>query len=371
MSNSSKIKSLQLSIASPEQILSWSKGEVKKSETINYKTLKPDPEGLFDQKIFGPIKDYECACGKYKKVKYRGHKCEICGVDVVESIVRRERMGHIALACPVAHIWFAKESPNPSKISLLLDVPYKEIEQVIYFVNYIILDNNKSKVFKSKEVIDLNDAKTSKSNRGKLRTVLSHIMEKLPKNSFDYERTREFYECLNDNALPFSIEELFALINQHTGIRFGIGAEAIQELLRNIDLQDEKKQIEKELVRYETSNPRFRKLMRRLEVVNWFIDSNNKPEWMILTVVPVTPPDTRPIIQLEGGKFTTSDINNFYRKIIIRNERLKSIIKLNAPTIILNNEKRMLQEAVDALFDNAARSKHITSIKIIVWPLKR
>ncbi len=361
MSNSSKIKSLQLSIASPEQILSWSKGEVKKSETINYKTLKPDPEGLFDQKIFGPIKDYECACGKYKKVKYRGHKCEICGVDVVESIVRRERMGHIALACPVAHIWFAKESPNPSKISLLLDVPYKEIEQVIYFVNYIILDNNKSKVFKSKEVIDLNDAKTSKSNRGKLRTVLSHIMEKLPKNSFDYERTREFYECLKDNALPFSIEELFALINQHTGIRFGIGAEAIQELLRNIDLQDEKKQIEKELVRYETSNPRFRKLMRRLEVVNWFIDSNNKPEWMILTVVPVTPPDTRPIIQLEGGKFTTSDINNFYRKIIIRNERLKSIIKLNAPTIILNNEKRMLQEAVDALFDNAARSKHITA----------
>lgn len=358
MSNSSKIKSLQLSIASPEQILSWSHGEVKKSETINYKTLKPEPEGLFDEAIFGPVKDYECACGKYKKVKYRGKKCEKCGVEIIESIVRRERMGHIKLAAPVAHIWFAKESPNPSKISLLLDIPYKEIEQIIYFVNYIILDAGNSKVFKIKEVIDLNDQKTSKINRGKLRTVLSQIKEKLDPKSADAIRAESYYNSLKDNSLPFSIGDVFNLIHRHTGIRFGIGAEAIQELLKNIDLQNEKKRIEKELGRYETTNVRFRKLMRRLEVINWFIDSNNKPEWMILTVVPVTPPDTRPIIQLEGGKFTTSDINNFYRKIIIRNDRLRRIIELNAPIIILNNEKRMLQEAVDALFDNAARNKH-------------
>lgn len=358
MSNSSKIKSLQLSIASPEQILSWSKGEVKKSETINYKTLKPEREGLFDEVIFGPVKDYECACGKYKKVKYRGQRCEKCGVEIIESIVRRERMGHINLVTPVAHIWFAKESPNPSKISLVLDIPYKEIEQVIYFVNYIVLDPGKTKVFKVKEVIDLTDSKTSKINRGKLRTVLSQIKENLDPKSYDYSRVCEYYDRLKDTALPFSIEDVFKIIHKHAGVRFGIGAEAILELLKNIDLQTEKKNIEKELTRFESSNIRFRKLMRRLEVINWFIDSNNKPEWMILTVIPVTPPDTRPIIQLEGGKFTTSDINNFYRKIIIRNDRLRRIIELNAPSIILNNEKRMLQESVDALFDNAARNKH-------------
>ncbi len=358
MSNSSKIKSLQLSIASPEQILSWSHGEIKKSETINYKTLKPEPEGLFDEVVFGPVKDYECACGKYKKVKYRGKRCEKCGVEIIESIVRRERMGHIKLAAPVAHIWFAKESPNPSKISLLLDINSKEIEQIIYFVSYIVLDAGTSKVFKKKEVIDLTDAKASKISRGKLRTALGQIKDKIGESHPDFARASEFYDRLKDSALPFSIEDVFSLIHKHLGVRFSIGAEAILELLKQINLQDEKKKIEKELIRYDTSNARFRRLMRRLEVINWFIDSNNKPEWMILTVVPVTPPDTRPIIQLEGGKFTTSDINNFYRKIIIRNQRLARIIELNAPTIILNNEKRMLQEAVDALFDNAARNKH-------------
>ncbi len=355
------IEALKIGIASPDRVRQWSHGEVTKSETINYKTLKPEKGGLFDEVIFGPIKDYECSCGKYKKVKYRGKVCEKCGVEITESIVRRERMGHIELATPIAHSWMIKELPNPSKISLLLNISYKEVEQVVYFVNYIILSANGCKEFRDKEVIDLNNSKTSKNSRGKLRSILSEIMKKLEKGSIDMIRAQNYFARLKDSSLPFSIEEVFNFITKHTGVRFGIGAEAIYQLLKELDLNQEVKKIEDGLKKSDPHTPEFRKLTRRLETVKWFIESNNKPEWMVLTVIPVTPPDTRPIVQLDGGKFTTSDINNFYRKIIIRNERLKHLISLNAPTIILNNEKRMLQESVDALIDNASRSKPIVS----------
>uniref|UniRef100_UPI0027D905BE DNA-directed RNA polymerase subunit beta' n=1 Tax=[Mycoplasma] testudinis TaxID=33924 RepID=UPI0027D905BE len=341
----------------------WSRGEVTKPETINYKSLKPEPEGLFDEAIFGPVKDYECACGKYKKIKHRGKVCEKCNVEITESIVRRERMGHIELAAPVAHIWMVKELPCPSKISLVLDISYKEVEQVIYFVNYIVLDtgNLKDKIFKYKEVIDL-AGKGSKLARTKFRKILRAIFDKVEKDSVDYKRARNYYNRLVDSSLPFSIEEVNTFIAKHTGIRLGIGAEAILELLEKVDLNAEYKKINAELKTPEFNDPqKIKKTLRRLETIKWFKESGNSPKNMILRVIPVTPPDTRPIIQLDGARFTTSDINNFYRRIIIRNERLKKVIQLKAPSIILNNEKRMLQEVVDALFDNSSRKKPIVS----------
>ncbi|MGL4769205.1 MAG: DNA-directed RNA polymerase subunit beta' [Mycoplasmoidaceae bacterium] len=360
-----KINSIRIGIASPEKVLEWSNGEITKPETINYKSLKPEKSGLFDEAIFGPIKDFECACGKYKKVKYRGRKCETCGVDITESIVRRERLGHIALAAPVAHIWMTKELPFPSKISLLLDISYKEIEQVIYFVNYIVLDigdhkiNNK--IFKFKEVVDLTTNKNSaKSSRGKIRRILTNIKKVVVKDSLDYRRANDYYESIKNSNLPFSIDEVFKFIQRLTGVRFGIGAEAIHELLENIDIEAEYIAIKQKVREVDANNvANIKKSVRRLEVIKWIKDSNNDPKWLILKNIVVTPPDTRPIIQLEGGKFTTSDINTFYRKIIIRNERLKKVISLKAPSIILNNEKRMLQEAVDALFDNSSKKKPI------------
>lgn len=362
----SRITSIQIGLASPEKIREWSKGEVTKSETINYKSLKPEKGGLFDEAIFGPIKDYECSCGKYKKIKFRGKICEKCGVEITESIVRRERVGHIELAAPIAHIWMTKELPCPSKISLVLDISYKEVEQVVYFVNYIVLDAGNSKYpknFKEKEVIDLSSQKSSKESRSRLRRTLREIYESIdPENSIEdkikYNMARTFYNTLEQSNMPFSIEEVFNFISKYTGMRFGIGAEAILELLEKIDLDQEYQTIHDMLRNQEmTNDAKSRKLVRRLEAIKWLKDSKNKPEWMILRNIVVTPPDTRPIIQLEGGKFTTSDINSFYRKIIIRNERLKRVIQNKAPSIILNNEKRLLQESVDALFDNSSRKK--------------
>lgn len=354
-----RIKGLQISIASPEVMRQWSRGEVTRPETINYKSLKPEPNGLFDEAIFGPVKDYECACGKYKKIKHRGKVCEKCNVEITESIVRRERMGHIELATPVAHIWMVKELPSPSKISLVLDISYKEVEQVVYFINYIVLDPGKYKIFKYKEVVDLS-GKGSKIARGKLRKLLREIFGMVKKDSIDYKRARMYYERLYDSNLPFSIDEVSTFIYKKTGVRLGIGAEAILELLEKIDLNAEYRKNNEELKKQDNlSQQRVKKILRRLETIKWFKESGNHPKNMILRVVPVTPPDTRPIIQLDGATFTTSDINNFYRRIIIRNERLKKVIALKAPSIILNNEKRMLQEVVDALFDNASRKKPI------------
>ena len=366
MSKSSRITSIQIGLASPEKIKQWSKGEVTKSETINYKSLKPEKGGLFDESIFGPMKDYECSCGKYKKIKFRGKICEKCGVEITESIVRRERVGHIELAAPIAHIWMTKELPCPSKISLVLDISYKEVEQVVYFVNYIVLDEGDSKFaknFKFKEVIDLSSQKASKETRSKLRKTLREIYQTIDPNSsvenkIKHNMGKTFYDTLGESNMPFSIEEVFNYISRYTGMKFGIGAEAILELLQKTNLDSEYEAINKKLKSQEiTNDAKTKKLVRRLEAIKWLKDSNNKPEWMILKNIVVTPPDTRPIIQLEGGKFTTSDINSFYRKIIIRNERLKRVIQNRAPSIILNNEKRLLQESVDALFDNSSRKK--------------
>lgn len=371
LNKQSNIKALRIGIASPERILSWSHGEVTKSETINYKTLKPEVGGLFDEAIFGPVKNYECACGKYKKVKFKGKTCEKCNVDITDSIVRRERMGHIQLASPIAHIWMTKELPNPSKISLLLDISYKEVEQVIYFVNYIILDEgdykyNGEKVFEKKEIVDLSSAKNNTRIRNKLRRILKDIQEQIKNTSpngrqdIDYKRAATYYVILGTQNLPFSIQEVFKFITKYTKIKFGVGAQAIYELLKSIDFDQEYKNIKNELKTLDDlSNQKTRKLLIRLETIKWFRESNNRPEWMIMNVIPVTPPDTRPIIQLDGGRFTTSDINNFYRKIIIRNQRLKKLSEEYAPSILMNNECRMLQESVDALFDNSSRKKPV------------
>lgn len=367
-----KIRSVQIQLASPESIVRRSFGEVTKPETINYKSLKPERYGLFDEVIFGPVKDYECACGKYRKIKYRGKRCEKCGVDITESIVRRERMGHINLAAPVTHMWMIKELPLPSKISLVLGMTYKQVEEVVYFQNYIVIDpgfwksDSKSGEYEKKEVLNLTDTKKSIVTRTKLRRLIKQILDKIAaeepmgNKSNSYRQGEAYYKQLKDNNLPFSANEMFKYLEMHTGIRIGIGAEAIEELLKGIDLIKVEAELEELLTQKEYSDytdPKTKRILRRLNVIRWFKNSNNKPEWMVLRTIPVIPPDLRPIIQLEGGRFTTSDINTFYRRIIIRNERLKKILELNSAPVIVNNEKRMLQDAVDALIDNNARKK--------------
>ena len=299
---------IKISIASPEQIRSWSYGEVKKPETINYRTFKPERDGLFCARIFGPVKDYECLCGKYKRMKYRGIVCEKCGVEVTLSKVRRERMGHIELAAPVAHIWFLKSLP--SRISLLTDIPMKALERVLYFESYIVIEPG--------------------------LTPLS-VNELLTED--------QYQEAIDEYG-----EEAF---------RAGIGAEALKEILSSIDLEAERETIRAEL-KDNASEAKRKKLVKRLKIIESFIESNTKPEWMILTVLPVIPPELRPLVPLDGGRFATSDLNDLYRRVINRNNRLKRLIELHAPDIIIRNEKRMLHESVDALFDNGRRARAIT-----------
>ncbi|MEG1008422.1 MAG: DNA-directed RNA polymerase subunit beta' [Clostridia bacterium] len=298
---------LSIALASPEKMREWSKGEVRKPETINYRTLKPERDGLFCEKIFGPTKDWECYCGKYKKVRYKGIVCDRCGVEVTKKKVRRERLGHIELACPISHIWYFKGIPG--RMSLLLDITPKSLEKVIYFAAYVILDP-KASIYKKGDVL------TEKEYR-------------------------DVVEELGEDAL-----------------KVGMGAESIQILLKEIDLDKLKKSIVKDLEK--ASGQKQIKLIKRLETVDAFIESGNRPEWMILNVVPVIPPELRPMVQLDGGRFATSDLNDLYRRVINRNNRLKKLIELEAPDIIIRNEKRMLQEAVDALIDNGRRGKPIT-----------
>jgi DNA-directed RNA polymerase subunit beta' len=298
---------VKISLASPEKIREWSNGEVKKPETINYRTFKPERDGLFCAKIFGPTKDYECNCGKYKRMKHRGVVCEKCGVEVIQSKVRRERMGHIELASPVAHIWFLKSLP--SKIGTLLDLTLKELEKVLYFESYIVMESKESSM--------------------PVRSLFSE------------ERFRQVKEEFGDRVVA------------------GIGAEAIQLLLKNLDLEGESKILREEAQKTH-SEAKKKKLIKRLKVVDAFKDSGNRPEWMIMKVIPVLPPDLRPLVPLDGGRFATSDLNDLYRRVINRNNRLKRLLELNAPDIIIRNEKRMLQEAVDVLFDNGRRGKVIT-----------
>ncbi|RFB81550.1 DNA-directed RNA polymerase subunit beta' [Methylovirgula sp. 4M-Z18] len=299
---------IQIAIASPEKILSWSFGEIKKPETINYRTFKPERDGLFCARIFGPIKDYECLCGKYKRMKYKGVICEKCGVEVTLSRVRRERMGHISLAAPVAHIWFLKSLP--SRIGLLLDMTLKDLERILYFESYIVLDPGLTPL--------------------KNRQLLSEE---------EYLRAQDEY-----GQDSFTAQ---------------IGAEAIREILKGMDLEKIAAQLRQEIAEA-TTELKPKKLAKRLKIIEAFQRSGNKPEWMILTEVPVIPPDLRPLVPLDGGRFATSDLNDLYRRVINRNNRLKRLIELRAPDIIIRNEKRMLQEAVDALFDNGRRGRVIT-----------
>ncbi len=309
--------SIQISIASPEKIREWSYGEVTKPETINYRTQKPEKDGLFCEKIFGPMKDWECHCGKYKRVKYKGHVCEKCGVEITRSKVRRERMGHIELAAPVSHIWYFKGVP--SKIGLLLNMSPKQLEQVLYFASYVVLDPGSVTELEYKQVI------TDK-------------------------QLRELEERYGDSSV--------------TGLKLGMGAEAIRELLMAVDLEKEseecKKAVDDSANNQKGPGQKAIKAIKRLEVIESFRKSGNRPEWMILTVLPVIPPDIRPMVQLDGGRFATSDLNDLYRRVINRNNRLKKMMEIGAPDMIIKNEKRMLQEAVDALIDNGRRGKALS-----------
>jgi len=299
---------IRISIASPEKILSWSYGEIKKPETINYRTFKPERDGLFCARIFGPVKDYECLCGKYKRMKYKGITCEKCGVEVTLTKVRRDRMGHIELAAPVAHIWFLKSLP--SRISLMLDMTLKDVERVLYFEQFIVIEPG-------------------------LTTLEKHQLL----TEEDYLKAQEEYG-----------EDSFTA---------GIGAEAIREILVSLDLPAIADQLRVEIAE-STSELKPKKLAKRLKLINAFIESGNRPEWMVMTIVPVIPPELRPLVPLDGGRFATSDLNDLYRRVINRNNRLKRLIELRAPDIIVRNEKRMLQESVDALFDNGRRGRVIT-----------
>ncbi|AUF83877.1 DNA-directed RNA polymerase subunit beta' [Mesoplasma syrphidae] len=353
-----KNKSIKIELASPETIRSWSHGEVKKPETINYKTLKAEREGLFDEKIFGPTKNFECSCGKYKKANpmNKGKICEKCGVELTESIVRRERMGHIELEEPVTHIWMLKVAP--SRIAALLDLKTKELEEVVYFVSHIVLEAGNSKYFKIKEVLDLGNTKATKT-REKLGLALQEVMEIINDESLrDHRKVVRLLEELANPNIPFSIDEATALIAKYTEAKFGIGAEAVEYLLKAIDMPSEIAILKQELKDKKVPADQTR-IMKRLEVLEALKRSNQKPEWMVLHTIPVIPPDIRPIIQLDGGRFTTSEINDLYRRIIIRNERLRKVKEMGAPSIIVNNEKRMLQEAVDALMDNERKPRPI------------
>ena len=299
---------IRISIASPERILQWSHGEVTKPETINYRTLKPERDGLFCERIFGPTKDWECYCGKYKRVRHKGIICERCGVEVTDSKVRRHRMGHIKLAAPVSHIWFLKGIP--SYLGLLLDMTLKDLEQVIYFNNYVVIDPADS-----------------------------------PFKKFQLLSEEEY--------------EDFILENEESKLEVGIGAEAIKKLLGEINTKELAEEIRTELAQGVTSVQRKGKLIKRLRLLDSLISSETEPTWLIMDVLPVTPPDLRPMVQLDGGRFATSDLNDLYRRVINRNNRLQRLLEMGAPEIIVRNEKRMLQEAVDALIDNGRRGRTV------------
>lgn len=299
---------IRISIASPERILQWSYGEVSKPETINYRTLKPERDGLFCERIFGPTKDWECYCGKYKRVRHKGIICERCGVEVTDSKVRRHRMGHIKLAAPVSHIWFLKGIP--SYLGLLLDMTLKDLEQVIYFNSYVVI---------------------------------------VPADS-EFKK----FQLLSEDEY-----EEYIMEHEESALRVGIGAEAIKELLGEINLEESVAKIREELQSAGGSVQRKAKLIKRLRLMESLIASNTDPTWLIMDVLPVTPPDLRPMVQLDGGRFATSDLNDLYRRVINRNNRLQRLLEMGAPEIIVRNEKRMLQEAVDALIDNGRRGRTV------------
>jgi len=334
---------IQLKLASPEEILKWSCGEVTKPETINYRTQRAEKDGLFCEKIFGPSKNWECYCGKYKGIRYKGIVCDRCGVEVTRSSVRRERMGHIKLACPVSHIWFLRGVP--STIGLFFDNSFQNLEKVIYFGAYIV-----TKVDEKEKKKILNEIE--KEYKAKLK----NIKDKETKENLKIEKTKIVEEIKKLQKNQIISEAAYRDMSMKYGHIFeaGIGAEALRDIVKNIDIDEMVKELEEKLKKVLLSQEG--KALRRLRLIKKMQASGIRPEWMFLTIIPVMPPDIRPVVQLDGGRFATSDVNDLYRRVINRNNRLKKLIELNAPEIICRNEKRMLQEAVDALIDNSVKT---------------
>ena len=390
---------LEIKLASPEEILSWSHGEVLKPETINYRSWRPEKDGLFCEKIFGPSHDYECYCGKYKKIRFKGIVCDKCGVEVTTSKVRRERMGHIALAAPVTHLWYLRNTPSP--LSIILDVPQKDLESVVYFTKYLIVsvDNDKRKealnnlnsnVKNRLSQIDIDTKKlisqVTKETEEEKKTLKNKIknedqlliatkerdvrlkqdVQKLENKAISEKNHIEsLMKFLEDKARSIDVlstlsdEESFYLSQFKADIFYEarMGAEAIYDVLKKLDLPATVKNLKKEIIKT-NSKLKKKKIMYKIRILNGMIDNNIHPEWTVLTNIPVIPPDLRPMVQLTGGRFATSDLNDLYRRLINRNNRLKKLLKLGAPEIILRNEKRMLQESVDTLIDAAKSSKN-------------
>src|SRR4030043_2145179 len=396
-------KSLIIKLASPEDIRSWSRGEVTKPETINYRTLKPEKDGLFDERIFGPTKDWECYCGKYKRIRYKGVICDKCGVEVTQSRVRRERMGHISLATPVAHVWFFKGAP--SKISLLLNAAPRAIEQVIYFARFLVLevdDKGRKEALKTledakntglKEISEVysqrkeeleklakesrEKIKGKKKNKEQAALAISEIDLELRKKeqsvteeqNQSFERSNSLFENLislvkNLTLSSILTEEEYEQLVIHSAANFfeaRMGAEAVLSAIEKINLEKLLVDLRKELNEVKTTSSRFVKICKRLKLVDGLRRAKVTPTWMILKVLPVLPPDLRPMVQLSGGRFATSDLNDLYRRVINRNNRLKHLIGLGAPEIIISNEKHILQEAVDSLIDNGRRGRAVST----------
>ena len=343
----SDFDSIRLRLASPEDILNWSHGEVTKPETINYRTQRYERDGLFCEKIFGPAKDWECYCGKYKKIRYKGIICDKCGVEVTRSIVRRERMGHIKLAVPVSHIWFLRGVP--SKIGLALDMSTQDLEKVVYFASYVVMEVDEEARKESLERLD----SEYKGKQKKARSEESGKEEKIEELKSIYQANRDEIKNLKRLQILSEVEYFNLSMKYGHVFKAGIGAETIRQLLETINLEGEIKRIEKELQQDKASDKK--RILKRLKLFQGMKQSGIRPEWMLPTAVPVIPPDLRPMVQLDGGRFATSDLNDLYRRIINRNNRLKKLVEIGAPEVIARNEKRMLQEAVDALFDNSAR----------------
>ncbi len=347
------LKSIKISLASPDKIKSWGRGEVTKPETINYRSQKPEPDGLFCEKIFGSVKDYECHCGKYKKKTYLGKVCEKCGVEVTLKSVRRERMGYISLAFPCTHIWYVKGSP--SKMGLVLGIPPKQLEEVVYFISHIVTNPGISTILKYRQV--LNDVTA--------RQIFAEVIQKeildagrVSEGDQEYIRGKQFRSSLEKRNQPLDFITVGKYITKHLNAEFGVGAEAILKLLKEVDLDKEIAEVTED-IKNSTGDKNQKRIkgIKRLETLESFKNSGVKPEWMVLTTIPVIPPDLRPMMQLDGGRYATSDLNDLYRQVIIKNNRLKREMEEHAPNVIMLNEKRMLQEAVDALIDNDRRNK--------------
>ncbi|MDO5120421.1 MAG: DNA-directed RNA polymerase subunit beta', partial [Coriobacteriales bacterium] len=379
---------IKISLASADEIRSWSHGEVKKPETINYRTLKPEKDGLFCEKIFGPVKDWECACGKYKGIRFKGIVCERCGVEVTSAKVRRERMGHIELAAPVSHIWYFK-SPTSFPLARLLDIKSKDLEKVLYFASYVIthVDTEAREAdaadLKEELQADLEELDAERDDEiarlkaqgeagdefddieplsaDEIRAGIADLEEEYEEEKQLRTEAYQKFMQLEEREL-ISDESLFTEMKRYYSIYFkgGMGAEAVRDLLRSVDLGREAEELRSVIASEDAQKQKREKAVKRLEIVDAFLKGGNDPANMILDVVPVIPPDLRPMVQLDGGRFAASDLNDLYRRVINRNNRLKRLLDLDAPAIIVNNEKRMLQESVDALFDNGRRGRAVT-----------